>query len=363
MGGIRIEKLYRRLNEIGDRGHTLILHRLLQRTMQHTLGENSEEQQASESMYRLLEEEIESVYKQQMQAEELQTHVHLVFSLSNAGSLKVALSRLGKREENKVLAFNDFFSVGPIADLHTVEGQQHREMWLMEHDRDSFYACLANQEHQIIHMIEKLRKIQENKTVVIWCADNAHDQTGLRFALFLLRERKAPVHIVNLTKILEKTGYGEKGKIPFAQSLIDYDMYLDIVRNYSNGFLLDGNQRKQYVSEWIELAGQDHLIRLWEQGKVLGCDESQMDEVIIQSVIELQAGREADDDFVKAGEVLERVLENSQQLISYTYILNRIWSLVNDGLLLFKGMPNMMHQFSVGMSNVYYELNQNPKER
>ncbi|KOR89167.1 DUF1835 domain-containing protein [Paenibacillus solani] len=318
--------------------------------MHHAAGEVWGEQQASESMYRLLEEEIESVYKQQMQAEELQTHVHVVFGLSDAGSLKVVLSRLGKREENKVLAFNDVFSVGPITDLHTTEGQQHRQMWLMEHDKDSFYGNLVNQEHQIMRMIEKLRNIQENKTVVIWFADNAHDQTGLRFALFLLRERKAPVHIVNLTKILEETGsYGEKGKAPFAQSLIEYEKYLDIVRDYGNGFLLDANQREQYVSEWIELAGQDHLIRLWEQGKVIGGDENQLDEVIIQSVIEMQEGVAADD-FVKAGEVLERVMENSQQLISYSYIINRIWSLVNDGHLIFKGIPNMMHQFSVRIS-------------
>lgn len=331
--------------------------------MHPTLGEDSEEEQALVNMYRLLEEEIESVYKQQMQAEELQTHVHLVFSLSNAGSLKVALSRLGKREENRVLAFNDFFSVGPIADLHSLEGQRHREMWLMEHDRDSYHSSLVNQEHQIKQMIEELRKVQENKTVVIWCADNAHDQTGLRFALFLMRERKAPVHIVNLSKIMEGTGsYGKQGKVPFAQSLIYYDKYLDIVRNYRNGFLLDANQRKQYVSEWIELAGQNHLIRLWEHGRVVGCDENQLDEVIIQSVIELQEDMQADD-FVKAGVVVERVMNNSQQLISYSFIVNRIWTLVNEGLLIFKGIPNMMHQFSVSMSNVYYERNHNLKER
>lgn len=44
-------------------------------------------------------------------------------------------------------------------------------------------------------------------------------------------------------------------------------------------------------------------------------------------------------------------MNNSQQLISSSYIVNRIWTLVNEGLLIFKGIPNMMHQFSVSMSN------------
>ncbi|MGG3308129.1 DUF1835 domain-containing protein [Paenibacillus sp. 2KB_20] len=55
----------------------------------------------------LLEKHIETVDNQRLQEEELQTHVHIVFSLSEAGSLKVALSQLGKREESRVVAFND----------------------------------------------------------------------------------------------------------------------------------------------------------------------------------------------------------------------------------------------------------------
>ncbi|MGG4106185.1 DUF1835 domain-containing protein [Paenibacillus lautus] len=71
-------------------------------------------------LYNLLEKHIETVDNQRLQEEELQTHVHIVFSLSEAGSLKVALSQLGKREESRVVAFNDWFSVGPITQLRVI---------------------------------------------------------------------------------------------------------------------------------------------------------------------------------------------------------------------------------------------------
>lgn len=295
-----------------------------------------------------MEMHIDAVNNQRLQEEELQTHVHIVFSLSEAGSLKVALSKVGKREESRVVAFNDWFSVGPITELSTKEGQLRRRMWLMEHDRDSYYLDSINKEHQIERMIDTLKNIPEHKTVVIWCGDNAHDQTGLRFAMYLLRERKRPVHMVNVTQILTETAHGNA---PISQALVERDKYIDIVRNYGEGIPLNSDLRKRYESEWMELAGQDDVHRLWEEGKVMGCQEDKLDEVIVKSVMEL-LDKHHPGDLVNAGEVVTKILEISQQHICYSFIMYRIWSLVSDGVLTFKGQPYFPHQFSLGLSHV-----------
>ncbi|WP_258394643.1 DUF1835 domain-containing protein [Paenibacillus sp. MDMC362] len=299
-------------------------------------------------LYNLMEIHIDAVNNQRLQEEKRQTHVHIVFSLSEAGSLKVALSKVGKREESRVVAFNDWFSVGPITELNTKEGQLRRRMWLMEHDRDSYYLDSINQEHQIERMIDTLKNIPENKTVVIWCGDNAHDQTGLRFAMHLLRERKSPVHVVNVTEILTETG---QGNAPIAQALVERDNYIDIVRNYSEGIPLNSDLRKRYESEWMELAGQEDLLRLWEEGKVMGCQEDKLDGVIVKSVMEL-LDKHHPDDLVNVGEVVTKLLEISQQRISYSFIMYRIWCLVSDGVLTFKGQPGFPYQFLLGLSHV-----------
>ncbi|WP_416367260.1 DUF1835 domain-containing protein [Paenibacillus sanfengchensis] len=56
-------------------------------------------------------------------------------------------------------------------------------------------------------MMETLRKIPVNKTIVIWSGDNAHDQTGLRFALHLLREQENPIHVVNVSQAHRDMGH------------------------------------------------------------------------------------------------------------------------------------------------------------
>ncbi|MFD0711770.1 DUF1835 domain-containing protein [Paenibacillus sp. GCM10027626] len=127
-----------------------------------------------------------------------------------------------------------------MSHLDTTTGQQNRLFWLMEYDGDFRYGQHSNQEHQLANMVKAVKNIPENKTIVIWCADNAHDQTGLRFVLYLLRERKKPVNVVNVTELFNATGLQNKeGVIPYASGLIDREHFQAIVRKYSEGVPLD----------------------------------------------------------------------------------------------------------------------------
>lgn len=344
-GGILIDKLYEKLQGFGERENGLLLRRLLNTAIQDATNGGHEEKRAAERLYKLIEHHAEIVQHERLQEENLQTHVHIIFSLSNAGSLKVALSQVGNREKSRVLAFNECFSTGPIRDLSTAEGQQRRLIWLMEHDRDYYFSYTSNLEHQIERMIETLKTIPESKTVVIWCADNAHDQTGLRFASYLLRERKRPVHVVNVTQILKDSGHDDA---PFSQALIERGTYIEIVKSYGDGIPLDSDLRRRYESEWLELAGQDHVLRFWEEDRVIGCEENRMDALILQTVAELQEQHHSSD-LVKAGDVVFSILEMSRQFVSYSYIVYRIWFLVSEGVLMFKGLPGFPHQFSIGL--------------
>ena len=88
------------------------------------------------------------------------------------------------------------------------------------------------------------------------------------------------------------------------------------------------------------------MLRLWEEGTVRGSDESALDEVIIRSVIELEQEQD-ENGFIKAGSVVARVFDISRQLVGYSFISYRIWILVNQGILMFRGLPGALHQFSV----------------
>lgn len=93
------------------------------------------------------------------------------------------------------------------------------------------------------------------------------------------------------------------------------------------------------------------MLRLWEEGKVIGCQEDKLDEVIVKSVMEL-LDKHHPGALVNAGEVVTKLMEISQQRISYPFIMYRIWCLVSDGVLTFKGQPGFPHQFLLGLSRV-----------
>ncbi|MEK4042752.1 DUF1835 domain-containing protein [Paenibacillus sp. FSL H8-0048] len=86
-----------------------------------------------------------------------QEYVHILFGMSDAGSLKVALSALGKRETSQVLAFNELFSIGPLSGLDTITGMQNRHLWIMERDENYSLSQHHNQENQLVHMAQTVK--------------------------------------------------------------------------------------------------------------------------------------------------------------------------------------------------------------
>ncbi|MEK3793576.1 DUF1835 domain-containing protein [Paenibacillus sp. FSL R7-0204] len=280
-----------------------------------------------------------------------QEYVHILFGMSDAGSLKVTFSTLGIRETNQVLAFNESFSIGPLSGLDTITGVQNRHLWMMERDGEYSISQHHNQENRLVHMVQTVKSIPHHAITVIWVADNAHDQTGLRFVLHVLRERIQPVHMVNVTELYQSAAiHGTEGFVPFYSGAIDRETYLLIVKKYSQGVPLASDQRRGYELDWLRLAAENQMLRLWKDAAIISCDESSMDEVILRSVIELEEEQERNQvrkGFVSAGSVFIRVFEVSQQFLGTSFILNRMRALVNQGVLMSHGYSGDLNQFSL----------------
>lgn len=342
-----MDKFQEQMRELQEWEIRKFLDDILNKTAHIASNGGEEARIHADGIMKLWNDHLDEAGKRRIEAEALLSGVHLVFGLSDAGSLKVALSKIGKRQENRVLAFNDLFSIGPIMDLDKAEGQQGRLHWLMERFTDYKFVGLINQEHQIERMIETIARIKEQETITIWCGNNAHDQTGLRFALYLLKEREQPIIVVNVSDVcMEIPTYTQEKLPPYAQGLIEKEIYREIVKRCNDVTPLDADQRRRYELEWLETSSQGHMLRLWQDGVIKGQEEGKLDGLIIEVITKLQED-ETIDGFVKAGNVVTEVLENSQQLVGYSFIEYRIWTLISDGILAFKGLPGAMHQYSV----------------
>jgi hypothetical protein len=80
-----IDKHFEKLSGFGEREHWLLLRQLVNTAIHDSTHGDHEDRMFGQRLYKLLEMHIDTVNNQRLQEEKLQTHVHIVFSLSEAG--------------------------------------------------------------------------------------------------------------------------------------------------------------------------------------------------------------------------------------------------------------------------------------
>ncbi|UUZ81828.1 DUF1835 domain-containing protein [Paenibacillus sp. P26] len=287
--------------------------------------------------------------KHQRRADQVrrQQHVHLVFGQSDAGSMKVALSHIGRRLESRVLAFSDLFSVGPLGQLDEEAGQRRRWEWISRRFDYYGYHIHPNQEHQIGPMADTLARLPEDKRITIWYGDNAHDQVGLRFAMHVLRDRRRPVHAVNITEAFTGIAGRFGGKpYPLTVGMTDLEALQEILERCQGDEPLSDEARRRYEHEWQELSEREGNLRLWQDGAIRTVPEDRLDADLLAIVKKLQDSQ-GGDGFVRAGRVAGEAMDRWNQVIGDSYVQYRLWTLIGEGRLEFRGMPGALYKFSV----------------
>ena len=126
------------------------------------------------------------------------SHIHIAFDDSTAGCLKHMLSQ-EERLEEMVIAFSEFFSIGPIHKLHMNEGQLARQEWLV--NNLTAYENYFEEEYlpRFLETMEELHTIPIETTITIWKANNAHEHVGLCFVMAQLKDKKN-IRIMNTSE-------------------------------------------------------------------------------------------------------------------------------------------------------------------
>ncbi|MEC0184137.1 DUF1835 domain-containing protein [Paenibacillus peoriae] len=278
-------------------------------------------------------------------------HVHLLFSQSAGGSMKQGLSGAGLRDESKVLCFNDLFSIGPLWGLETREGQEKRHSWLAERmvQYESFHY--ANWEHRVEQMMATLSEISDEKSISIWCGSNAHEQVGLRFALYVLRNRATPIRIINVTDAMERESNDHlnadtENLFPLSMSVVDSkEIERVIKRNEDKIHVVSMEDRRRYEQEWLVLSEQDSVLRLWDNDQIVHVPEDYFDQALLEMIDQLQL--EENRQYVNTGKIIVEALTQWPQLGSDSFLEYRIQYLIAHGELEFLGMPGMQYRYAV----------------
>ncbi|KAA0783265.1 DUF1835 domain-containing protein [Bacillus wiedmannii] len=267
------------------------------------------------------------------------THVHIAFDDSTAGCLKYMLSQ-EERLEERVVAFSEFFSIGPINKLHTNKGQLARQTWLV--NNLTAYDSYFEEEYltRFIETMEELHSIPIETPITIWKANNAHEQVGLCFVLAQLKDKKN-IRVMNTSeasKEILKLEYDIRGTGELAPESLAL-----IQKSFVELPYLTVEKRMQFEHEWDSLSKSTEFLRVWTDNEVHSVQEDYFDQFIIECAKRVGA----DKGFTKAPIVIGEALGLVEQLVGDTFLEYRLKQLIKKEVFEFVGSLEEMRFYSV----------------
>lgn len=272
--------------------------------------------------------------------------VHILFGDSASGSLKRVLKEMEVQDEEKVISFSDMFSIGPVWQLHDKVGLNQRYEWIKNHlifDDD----YIDEYQHKFNDTTSMINAIPKNTTIIIWVGENAHEQTALRYVMFLLKSKNYDIFLMDTTK-----QYKEQFDIPDTDC---YPLHTGVITPEKLGLIYEKGrkippvsqeQRKELEKEWQVLSSTQEVLRVWENKKIKSVDEAYYDEYIINKAIKLHK-QQKNKGFMKSARLIGEVIGYLEQYIGDQYFEYRVRYLIMNGVFEIEGVPKAMRFYSV----------------
>ena len=226
-------------------------------------------------------------------------------------------------------------------------GQRFRNEWLYEHinDEQEDYEY----ENRFANTLRDIEDIPGQVPIYIWYGNNADEQTGLRFLLFLLCDKTNDVFLMNSTELYERyimpEDRGQKISHTHIGQIESKELRLLFEKGRKNPPLSE-QERMQLQEEWNSLAQTKEVLRLWMNYEIIGVNENHYDPLIINT-IEMLHHEQEKKDFIMTGMVIGEILSGMNGLINAFFLEYRIRHLIYSGVLELKGIPKSMRHYSV----------------
>lgn len=272
--------------------------------------------------------------------------VHILFGPSSFSSLKMALKKMKLNKQEQVIAFREVFSVGPFWRLHEEAGRLLRSKW---QDKNLNYQLEDSSEYHKLfkQALNEVIAISEESQIVIWTGSNAHEQTGLRFALHLLKGKRNEISVINATEAYEELFNTKEVTYELRHSgEIDSERFEKIYERYEKCTPLTQSERETHEAEWTSLSETRATLRIWKDGAIESHSEEHYDQYILNMAKKLENECEPGE-FIVAPRVIGEVLGHLNQYVDDQFFEYRIRTLIENGDFEKKGNLKGMRFYSV----------------
>lgn len=276
--------------------------------------------------------------------------VHIVFGVSAAATLKHILYKLDKKEKEPVITIEDCFSIGPIWNLHKNSGREERLLWVKSNNIFGREDLLDYKEYND-RALNQIKHILEGECVVVWNCENASEQTGLRYVMYLLKNRKKKTIVINLTK-LNTFLFGSdirSGTVLSSGEVMPERMQI-IYEKIEECTCLTMEEEKGLVMDWLTLSKSKESMRVWKNGKIDCVPEDFYDKFIIQRAKKIQ-NQEKSALYIKSAFLIGDVLGRLDQYFISEFLEYRLRTLIKKDIFEVKGDLKAMRYYSVRLKS------------
>lgn len=340
-----MEELRRLIDKLSDReAKSLLFHTMLRIKM---IQETSDVQgQVIDKVYSMQDQILTFLQSNEKFNREYET-VHIAFGDSPAGSLKEGLG-----SGNKIITLRDRLDVGPISDLHKESGRNNRYKWLQDHLNVEDDYIEEEYESNFKNLITEIESIPNHIPIVIWTAENACEETGFLYMLYLLQNKTNDIYVINSTIAYEEL---------FHTSEIEYTLHytgeatpekLNLIYNEKKlQKPLSAEDRNKYEEKWMLLSETKEVVRVWKNREIKSVEETYFDKFIITATQDLHA-EQGNKKFIKAGRLIGEIYGLLSD-VNDTFIEYRVRNLIYKGILEIKGIPKGMRYYSIRLNEVF----------
>lgn len=271
--------------------------------------------------------------------------VHITFGYPY---LRQPLKELNLHEEEFIITFDENFAVGPIDKLDEDSGQKTRYHWLKQnlyHSDEEFDEYFQNAQRAII----QIKTIPQDVPIYIWVSENAHEQTGLLFTMYLLRERKNNIFIIDTGKIYRELFKKKARKyVPFFSGGIIPEELQDIYKyGQEDQRSLSDEDRTHFETQWLNHSENPGELRIWENGELTIVSEDYYDDFIIEKAKKLIGKKKG---FIMSARLIGEVYGNIFQYIEVSFLEYRLRKLIDKGIFEYEGSLEAMRYYSIKFS-------------
>ena len=192
-----------------------------------------------------------------------------------------------------------------------------------------------------------IEQIPSHHPIIIWAGENAHEQTALRLALYVLEEKTNDILMIN-TNEAYKTHF-EQPEIDFTplhMGELSFKHLKQIYEHEKNSRALTQTERKVFEQQWVQLCEDKAVLRIWESNKIMSVSENYYDAYIIHTVKKFHEENKHRD-FIKSARIIGEVIGHLNQYIGDQFIEYRVRRLIVDGIFDMEGVPKAMRYYSI----------------